>query len=139
MNALVRFLVIPILILCLGFGQGSAWANTLASCASQLGFSHSTQENMHSCCQQKAYTHEKAPTLKQQQPPSACPCRMKPLNAHKDIINLAHQAGLAYIAALSPNPTHSLQFSNRDCPVYLYRLLYPDQSKIYLTTSRLLL
>ena len=135
MSTFLRFLLTAFLALVLVTGQGftvlSSWA---ASCCPKPVI-----EKVMSCCHDGGCDKHKASnpvTLKQKG--DACQCSATPVDLQQEKGSFLLDSG-KLVGASSPNPTLSLQLADSDTPIWLYRLFYPDKSKLYLEKNSWLL
>lgn len=133
MSIVVKFLISLILVLGLVAGRGFA---ATASCC--LG--NSASQKAHTCCQQSTSLTQKSPqTAMVLTQKSQCHCQLLPASESTEkSLSLLNDWHIS-LGELDAYPVFALQLANGKVPIWLYRLFYPDRSKLYLEKHSLLL
>lgn len=135
MSMFPRFLIAFILALFLMTGQGftvlSSWATP---CCPNI----TTHEAMPCCQSRDCKKHKPSNTELIKKKAETCYCSVAPVDLQQEKSTFQMDSG-KLIGANNPNTTLSLQLANSNTPIWLYRLFYPDKSKLYLEKNHWLL
>lgn len=132
-----RFLIPLLLVLAIVLGQGFAAVFSLeSSCCNGI----TIQECNLPCCDSSSCTQKQKKAYRSSS--TAQPnCQCSPLT--NDMVRLKAytlpSSWTLLASTANPNPVLSLQLTDTQAPIWLYRLFYPDQSKLYLQNRTLLL
>lgn len=126
-------MLIATLVLTTGQGQVA-----FASMLSDLCPHPAKQMALHSCCEQEAAQIK--PSNSKELKNHSC-CRSIPISKEYQAVpaQLAQDDAPIIITTAHFNPVQGLQVTDAGAPVWLYKLLYPDKSNLYLERRRLLL